>query len=123
MFTVKLCEVIDDRRREWSRGGGRAHGRQVAEAVMAASESSGTGTTSTGHSQGVLAAAEDDAVQGTDVAEVAAPGDRDMARCGQEIVRGIDVDPADAVAIKRNPGVGRVRSGESRLAGGGSVSR
>ena len=55
-------------------------------------------------------AAENQAVQRTDIAEIAAPGDRDMTGRGNNIVGRIDVKPAESWAIGGHPGMGCVGS-------------
>ena len=71
------------------------------------------------HLQRVSPAAEDHAANRADVAVVEPLGQRDMTRRRQQIVRGIDIDPAGAGAMKRQPRMRGVRSDAARHSGRG----
>src|ERR1700689_1024354 len=60
-------------------------------------------------------AADDDAAQRRDIAEVPAPSDDDVPGTDPYIVGGIEVDPAEGRTKHRNPGVRRIRSEGGRL--------
>src|ERR1700681_1555950 len=53
----------------------------------------------------MIATAENHASERANVAIVAAPREGDVARGGKQIVRRIDIDPAEAVTVKSDPGV------------------
>src|SRR5689334_10656371 len=59
-----------------------------------------------------MAASEDDAADGAHIAVVAAPADGEALRAGEEIVCGIEIDPIDSMAVKRNPRMGGVGADE-----------
>src|SRR5450631_2989454 len=53
----------------------------------------------------VPAAADDHAAQGRDVAEVAAPGQRDVILAEHAVVGGIEIQPAERRTVHGNPGM------------------
>src|SRR4051794_11991328 len=57
------------------------------------------------HLHGVSSAAQDDALDGADVVVVAAPGEDDVLVEGELVVGRVKVDPAEAGAEKRDPGM------------------
>src|ERR1019366_2261425 len=68
------------------------------------------------HVQLVPGAAEEDAVDGADVAVIAPPSHGDMAVRGYAIVRGIEIHPSGAGAPCRAPGVRGVGAYQTRAA-------
>jgi hypothetical protein len=73
----------------------------------------------------VVASAQDYAAHRTNIAVIPAPGERDMTLERYHIVRRIHIQPTDAVAIDRDPGVRSIRSyqsGTSRRGVGSQVS-
>src|ERR1700735_2325651 len=60
-------------------------------------------------------AADDDAAQWRNIAEIPAPSDDDMIGAYAYVIRGIEVDPAEWRAKHRNPGVRRVRPQQRRV--------
>src|SRR2546425_11136546 len=69
------------------------------------------------HLELLLAAAENHAARRRDIAEVAAPGERDVTVVHQAVVGRIDVDPADGRAPYRDPRVRGVGADQARSAG------
>src|SRR4029077_12280668 len=65
----------------------------------------------------MLAAAENDASEWANVAVVTAPREGNMTRGGKQIVRRVHVDPAEAVTVESQPGVGGISTGETRATG------
>src|ERR1039457_6326366 len=68
------------------------------------------------HVQLVPGAAQENAVDGTDVAVIASPSHGDMAVRGYAIVRGIEIHPSGAGPPCRAPGVGGVGAYQTRAA-------
>ena len=66
----------------------------------------------------MFAAAENDTSQWADVAVVAAPGEGDVTSSGEHIVRGVNVDPAEAVTVERELGVRGIGACETWPPGG-----
>src|SRR5262245_24968734 len=64
----------------------------------------------------MLAAADEDAFDGTDVAIVAAPGEGDVAHSGDHVVGRIEVDPTSFGTEGRDPRVRRIGADHFRLA-------
>lgn len=54
-------------------------------------------------SEGLLAAAEHDAAEGADFVVVAAPGEGDVVVAWDDVVGGVEVDPAVAVSVYGKP--------------------
>src|SRR5579859_5821642 len=69
-----------------------------------------------GHGYPMGAATEHDSLQRAHVAEVAAPGDRDVPRAGERAVRRVEVEPTETGHVHRGPRVRRVGADETRLA-------
>src|ERR1039458_10822147 len=65
------------------------------------------------HVQLVPGAAQENAVDGTDVAVIASPSHVDMAVRGDAIVRGIEIHPSGPGAPCRAPGVSGLRASET----------
>ena len=70
------------------------------------------------HRDLVRSATDKDAANGGNVGVIASPGQRDVLFRRQQIVRGIEVDPAELAAVDRNPGVRGIGSHQPRLARG-----
>jgi hypothetical protein len=70
------------------------------------------------HRDGMLTAAEDHALDRTDVVIVAAPGQGDMLVLSDQVVGGVDVDPARSGTEDRQPGVRHVDAHQSILTRG-----
>ncbi len=66
----------------------------------------------------MIAGADEDAADGADVLEVASEGYGDMLAGGEEVVCGVEVDPAEVGQEGGDPGMGGIGSGEFGLAGG-----
>src|SRR5262249_18046432 len=65
----------------------------------------------------VLSTADEDALDRTDVAEVAAPAERDVASARGNVIGRIDIKPAVLGQIDRNPGVRDICANHFRLPG------
>src|SRR5215207_6136753 len=64
----------------------------------------------------VVAAADEDSLQGADMAIVEAPSNRDMRIAHRHIVRGIEVDPTQRATPSTRPRMRSVAADEARLA-------
>ena len=69
-----------------------------------------------GHAQRLPLPTHEHAFQGADVAVVAPPPDGDVAHGRDAIVRRVHVNPADARAVERDPGVRRINTPQLGLA-------
>jgi len=65
----------------------------------------------------VVAAAQDDALDGADVVVVAAPGQDDVVVVGDLVVGRVKIDPAKAGAKERDPGMRGLGADGARAAG------
>src|SRR5258706_15888104 len=65
----------------------------------------------------MFARAENNSTNRANIIVIPAMRHGDMAHAWNDIIGGVDIDPAEAMAIKRNPGVGCVSAGKSFLAG------